>query len=386
MVPTDVASWSGSSGDLYRRVFDEAPEALLILNENRFVDGNRASARLLDYRDKEEMLPQGRARRPVDLSPERQPDGRRSDEKAQEVLAMAARSGHYRFDWTHVGADGRLVPVEVQLTPLSPDGRWMACAWRDRRQREQLPEGLCRAERLAVLGQHAARLAHDLNGMLTVVNGSADLLELDCTAVPSASEHLGGIRAAVDRVTRWTEQLLRFAAGTERGGSVDVAAVVHRLEPLLTLLVGPRVTVRVDVVSCRVELPEAGLEQLVVNLVSNAAQAMADGGVVRVLVTPTGRSGDGPQLARLEVVDAGVGMDRAQVDRAFEPFYTTRPDGTGLGLATVRSIVDAAAGSVEVDSEPGRGTRVVVHLPLLREAALPVADAPRGVDPGRHGG
>jgi signal transduction histidine kinase len=144
--------------------------------------------------------------------------------------------------------------------------------------------------------------------------------------------------------------------------------------------------VRVDVVSCRVELPEAGLEQLVVNLVSNAAQATADGGVVRVLVTPTGRSGDGPQLARLEVVDAGVGMDRAQVDRAFEPFYTTRPDGTGLGLATVRSIVDAAGGSVEVDSEPGRGTRVVVHLPLLREAALSVVDAPRGGDPGRHGG
>jgi len=362
MVPTELASWAGLSGDVYRRVFDEAPEPLLILRDNRFVDGNRASARLLEYDDKEALLPEGRAKHPVELSPERQPDGRCSREKAEEVLAMAQRSGHYSFDWTHVGADGQLIPVEVQLTRLGDE--LMAVAWRDRRQREPIPAGLCRAERLAVLGHHTARLAHDINGMLTVVTGNADLLELDCAAIPGVRDHVGGIRAAVERVSRWTDQLLRFAAGSSASGPVDLGAVVQRLSPLLGVMVGRSVQLRIDVASCTVAVSEAAIEQLVVNLVTNAAQAIGERGSVHVLVCQVGRSGSDRPQARLEVRDTGVGMDRTQIARAFDAFYTTKENGTGLGLATVRSIVDAAEGTIEVDSAPDRGTQVVVQLPM----------------------
>ena len=269
-------------------------------------------------------------------------------------------------------------------------------AYRDVTDERALEAQLAQTQKLDAVGQLAGGVAHDFNNLLLVIRAHAELLAGTASTAAPADE-LVQIDQAVQRGAELTDQLLAFSRRSEaRPELVDVVEVLDRLAGLLqrTLPSTIRIEVQVDPPVGRAIVNAAQLEQALLNLALNARDAMPDGGVLRIRTGDV--SSDESQAApseppvpprlMIEVEDNGTGMAPQVAQRAFEPFFTTkgRGQGTGLGLSLVHGVVSQAGGAVEVDSEPGRGTRIRVLL--RRGEALPVAapepSAPEATGPG----
>jgi signal transduction histidine kinase len=177
-------------------------------------------------------------------------------------------------------------------------------------------------------------------------------------------------------------QLLRFSSNQERADAqvFGLDAAIGAMEPELQRLTGKSVELRIALAAPEawVQLDWGAPEEVLLNLTTNALNAMPQGGVLSIetsmFAEPDSGNTDGtPRWARLRVTDTGRGMDTETLRRAFEPFFTTRPgsSGTGLGLAMVHRIVTRAGGRVSLHSEPGKGTAVIVELPVIEGSAPP---------------
>lgn len=237
-------------------------------------------------------------------------------------------------------------------------------------ERKLLEQSLQQAQKLEGLGMLAGGVAHDFNNLLGVIRLSTESLQDSLQdSLPPTSEQppeLKEIADATERASGLTRQLLMFSRPqVERMEPLDLAAVVRESARLFGRLVGARITVRVDAPDAAVLIQgdRTGLEQVLLNLVINARDAMPDGGRIVMRV----RAPLPPEQCTLEVEDTGVGMDAATLEHIFEPFFTTKPDGagTGLGLPTVQRIVTQLGGRTAVRSTPGEGTCVQVEFPLL---------------------
>jgi len=219
----------------------------------------------------------------------------------------------------------------------------------------------------ADIGLMAAGMVHDFNNILTVITGHASIAR--STAGPRERESLDLVLQAAHRASELSRTLLRWVRhGRPEPEPVDVSSVVREVLDLLAISAPSRVlTVRHLSAGLPAVLSDAiDLRRVVLNLVVNAWQAVGDGpGEVRVA---TGASGDQAREVWLEVVDDGRGMNPDVSGRIFEPFFSTRDGGTGLGLATVHSIVERNGGRIEVWSQPGRGARFLVSLPVYLDS------------------
>jgi two-component system, cell cycle sensor histidine kinase and response regulator CckA len=223
--------------------------------------------------------------------------------------------------------------------------------------------------------QMAGGIAHDFNNMLMGVVGSLDLATGDATCSTSVRGHLRRARASAERASELSTRLLAYARRRHVDAAVvDVVGVVRELSPLLDRRLGDesQLTITTPAGELFVGLGEGELEEIIVNLVANAANALDPGGSVVVEVrseaAPARASHEvAGEVVRLSVTDDGQGMPAHVAARVFEPFFTTRRGrgGTGLGLAMVHDIVTRRGGRVELDSRPGRGTRFDLLLPRL---------------------
>ena len=224
-------------------------------------------------------------------------------------------------------------------------------------------ERLRQAEKLEALGRVAGSIAHDFNNLLTVISASCTLAERELPREHPARNQLGPMRAALRSASDLTHHLLTFARREAVSSDVlDLDEVIDGMEFILRGMCGGVVTfVRErSETPLRVRAVRVQLEQVVLNLVVNAVDAMPDGGSL-VLRTATL---DGH--ATLVVVDSGVGMSPEVAAHALEPFFTTKPKdkGSGLGLATVDNVTRTSGGRVEIESAVGQGTSVRILLPL----------------------
>jgi signal transduction histidine kinase len=260
-----------------------------------------------------------------------------------------------------------------------------AAALRDRDARLQ------ETQRLEMLGRLAGGLAHDFNNLLTAILAH---LAFARDALPSGSEVRQDVETAAgaaERGSRLTRQLLTFARQQATAPQLlDLGDLVVGLDRLALPLLGERIERRLRVAPALwpVRADPTQLEQLLLNLIVNARDAMPEGGALTVEVSnvTAGARGlpDAPELpagdwVRLAVGDSGHGMDEATRRRIFEPFFTTKPhgQGSGLGLATVQAIVQQAGGHLAVESAPGAGARFLIFLP--RQPGAVAAAAPEGV-------
>lgn len=217
---------------------------------------------------------------------------------------------------------------------------------------------LAASQRQEVLGRVACEVAHDVNNLLTVVVGCADLARLDH---PEAAPLLDDIYAAATQAGELTWRLLHVGRPGRGAVDLDAGRLVIEHTPMLNALFDDDVTLTLDVVDdLWVQMDATHLLQVVLNLVVNARDAHPRSGV-RVSVAPYDEHGT--PFVRLEVSDDGRGMTDATLQRLFEPFFTTRAKGSGVGLATVKRIVDAAAGRIRVSSVAGQGATFYVELP-----------------------
>jgi PAS domain S-box-containing protein len=303
--------------------------------------------------------------------------------RAIEFIAAVARDNApvKPVEWRMRAADGTWMEVETTATGQldDPDVQGIVLNSRDVTERKRLEAQLRQSQRLESVGQLAGGIAHDFNNFLSVIRGYARFLtEAMDEEEPLRSDALE-IEKAAERASRLTSQLLVFSRNeVVQRRVVDLPDVVGGLTSLLARTVGEQVTFQTDVERPlrRVEADPTQMEQVLVNLVVNARDAMPSGGELRIELANAPEALDGADAVRLTVRDSGDGMPAHVVERAFEPFYTTKPkgEGTGLGLATVYGIVTQTGGTVEIQSAPGAGTTIEVLLPAT-DAELPLAPA-----------
>lgn len=236
-------------------------------------------------------------------------------------------------------------------------------------ERHALQDELRQAKKMEALGRMAGGVAHDFNNYLTVMMGNADLLGLALQDQPSGEglqPMVEEIMTASERCQSMTQRLLAFCRRRKTSSRVlDIAQLASERESMLRCLAGAVVELKLecDAGPCQVRVDETHFEQLLMNLVTNARDAMPEGG--NLLIRIYSRSDEGEQSVCVEVQDSGVGMDKETQERVFEPFFTTKEEGqgSGLGLSMVYGIVQQHNGRIEVNSEVGQGTCVSVIFP-----------------------
>jgi PAS domain S-box-containing protein len=272
--------------------------------------------------------------------------------------------------------DGELVYLEQRAAAVrEPDGTVVAVEGilRDtteralaEQDRQRLEDQLRQNERLDSLGHLAGGVAHDFNNLLAVILGYCGIVAESLPDDDPNQDDVEGIRKAAERGASLTRQLLIFSRlEPSRLESVDLNAVARETGDLLSRTLGEDICVVTRLADDLnvVRADRTKMEQVLLNLVMNARAAMPDGGVLSIATENADAS------VVLSVTDQGHGMEAEVVQRAFEPFFTTRPkgQGTGLGLATAYGAVTDAGGSIEIESAPGAGTTVRIQLP----AAVP---------------
>jgi two-component system cell cycle sensor histidine kinase/response regulator CckA len=239
---------------------------------------------------------------------------------------------------------------------------------------ERTQAQLVQAQKLEALGRLAGGIAHDFNNLLTLIVGAADLLRPVVEASGEGSEDLETILGATKRATAITRRLLAFGRQEEQKEElVDLNALTTDLSQMLRRLIGDAVTLRFDLdPSIRpVSADSVQLEQILMNLVINARDAMPKGGTVTIETRQAQRTerpatAGEADMVRLRVVDTGTGFDESVRKQLFEPFFTTKPvgKGTGLGLSTVYGLVNQNKGQISVQSTPGHGAEFTVYFPI----------------------
>jgi signal transduction histidine kinase len=254
-------------------------------------------------------------------------------------------------------------------------------------EKSSLEERLQQTRRMETVGALASGVAHNFNNIIAAILGYVELAEAQVTKGSRPARHLSGIRRAGERGRDVVEQLLRF--GRRRSGRhqlLDVRCLMAESESFLRASLPREIDLAFHEVpmGAGIVAEPAQLQQVILNLCSNAAQAMEGRGHIKVetmlheladiqdLTHGTLRPG---RYVVLAVTDSGPGMDRVVLENLFEPFFTTRTSGNGLGLATVREIVDEHGGAINVSSTPRKGSRFEVWLPC-RAAGQRVMDGP----------
>jgi two-component system cell cycle sensor histidine kinase/response regulator CckA len=335
-----------------------------------------------------------------------------SSVEARRILGLGAEGPQVDGDalWACVHPDdrdtlsralsgGAAVPARLDVRVVLPDGeervahiqaevvgddrnRRVVATIQDVTDRTWLEAQLRQSQKLEAVGKLAGGIAHDFGNLLSVINVRSRLLLDGLADAPQPLRHVEIIREAGERAVALTRQLLAFSRNQvlERT-ALDLNAVVTDLDVLVRELVGERI---VPVVELAPELATVSadpiqIEQVILNLIVNARDAMPDGGQLSISTTNVdldvafARRHPGAQPGRhvaLTIRDTGVGMDPAVCARVFEPFFSTKdPEKrTGLGLATVYGIVQQHGGYISVESEPGRGSVFTVYLATVTSA------------------
>lgn len=304
---------------------------------------------------------------------------------AVEIMqrTLTAEDG-YAFDHEHriSGDDGvtRWARVRGRVQRSGANVRLLGTVM-DVTERRRLQDELVHASRLESLGRLAGGLAHDFNNLLAAMLGSIELLGDVCP--PAGHEDLSTMRHITLRARDLTAQLLAFARQQRTElETLDLARLVQQVERLLRRLVGPTIALALDLSTrdegLHVFADAAQLEQVLVNLVVNARDAMPNGGRVTVSLD-TERDEAGAPWVVLTVADEGSGIQSQHLAHVFDPFFTTKPAGTGLGLASSYGVVKAHGGSISVVSEPGRGATFTVKLPRVTPEQAAFTPTPASV-------
>jgi PAS domain S-box-containing protein len=246
--------------------------------------------------------------------------------------------------------------------------------------RRQLDQQLQETQKLESLGVLAGGIAHDFNNLLTGILGNISLARMSLDSAPQTRVYLEGIETAAERAADLCQQMLAYAGkGRFHEQRLDLGALVTDMMPLLRLSVAKGVTLRLEVAPGlpAIWADPTQMRQIVLNLVVNGSDAIADAGAIHIRVRAA--SAEDPLLAEtvpplqpgaagaivLDVIDTGCGMTADMQARVFEPFFTTKFTGRGLGLAVVHGIVRGHRGGLRVESAPRRGSRFTVAIPAI---------------------
>ena len=349
----------------YRSICENINDALYMHDlEGNIFDVNENACRMLGY-TREELV--GANLSKID-----------SSENAKLIknrIRSVASTGGMLFEGEHIAKNGKRIPIQVSSKIVSADGKGVVYGLvRDVTEMKAYDEKLRTMQKLDSLGVLAGGIAHDFNNLLAGIFGNIDLAR-SVSKDPRVTGHLEATLATMGRARALTLQLLTFA----KGGSP-----VKKATPLVPFLQdaahfalsGSNISCRFflagDLRPCHIDKNQIG--QVIDNIVINAQQAMPNGGAIEIKAENRAfGEKEHPPLAegdyvKVSIKDSGIGIPKDIIPRIFDPFYTTKTKGHGLGLATCYSIINRHGGCIDVESEPGRGSAFHVYLPASAEA------------------
>lgn len=376
------------SEERFRLLIENAQDSLFVFDRSgSFVDVNPQACRQLGY-TREELMALSVTDIVVDLSAG----------EMQEMMGRVDSDGHLTREGAHRRKDGATFPVEVSLAAFDTTvGRRYQALGRDITSRQRLEEQLRQAQKMESVGRLAGGIAHDFNNLLSSIIGFSELTLMSLPPDDPLGDNLNEIIDAGQRAAGLTRQLLVFSRKQVLEMKVvDLNAVIENSTRMLGRMIGEDVVIKINPGPSLppINADVGQLEQVLMNLVVNARDAMPRGGELVIETAcvdldeayASGHQDLAPgKYVMFSVTDSGSGIAPDVQERMFDPFFTTKEEGkgTGLGLATVYGIVRQHKGHIWVYSEPGRGATFKVHFPAVVEGDLeegaPVrAETPRG--------
>lgn len=381
--PRAVAESLREHEQRYREMFETNTAIKLVIDPESglILDANQSAVAFYGY-GREELL-RKRIQEINTLPPE----------MVQAEMERARSEERLFFNFRHRLASGEVRDVEVYSGPLSFDGRTLLHSIIvDVTARRRLEHQLSRAQRLEATGKLAGGIAHDFNNILAIILGYVEIARRSLDIEHPARSAVEEIGSAAQRASNITSQLLSLARERVQSAEiVDLRALVRGMDGLFRQMAGEDVELITDIApnlaSVLVEAPR--FEQVLMNLVLNAREAMPEGGSIQLQLTnvhvtegtalPGVGAGDWVKVA---VSDTGIGIPEEALSKVFEPFFTTKAagGGTGLGLATSAILVEQSNGTFRVQSKLGVGTCFEVYLPAVKGHPQPsgIASAPTG--------
>jgi two-component system, cell cycle sensor histidine kinase and response regulator CckA len=391
-------------------VVDDEPVVQLLLEEVLAQDGHSvtiagdaaaASAALdtlgeIDVALVDKNLPDRSGLEVIRQVKQRQPD-------AEVIMITGYPSLDSAIEAMRVGAFDYLVKPFGDINDLrvkvrnACEKRWLI---RSEREKQALERQLVQAQKMEAVGRLAGGIAHDFNNLLVVIQGSAQFIKHAVERDPEGAagvvgKYVDSILDASSSASSMTRQLLAFSRRQVVAPEVlDLEEAVQSTERLVRRLAGESVEVHYQLSgdAWPVEIDRTHIDQLIVNIVVNARDAMPAGGTL-TFATRNVRLDDGEvgplptgRYLELSITDTGTGMTDEVRSHAFEPFFTTKNEaaGTGLGLPTVQSIAEQAGGAVVLESSSGKGTVVRTYLPASSSTPSGIFEVP-GPPEGGHG-
>jgi len=355
----------------HRSVFEHAPYGMCRSRNQRLTDVNPALVSMLGYDSPEDLMS-------IDITR----DLFQNHTAFEEAFADVRRAGSIRdleTEWRRKDGRPLMVRISIRLLSTSGDGEWIhEGIVEDITEQQRLAAQLRQAQKMEAVGRLAGGIAHDFNNLLTAILGYAEILG-DQMSDESARRDLGEIHRAGTRAADLTRQLLAFSRKQMMKPVVcDLNEVVDGACGMLRRVIGEDIhfTVKPAPSPVWVNADPGQIEQVLMNLVVNARDAMPDGGFLTIQTSTCSVDPSQERLydpmpantyALLSVTDTGCGMDEETRSHLFEPFFTTKPrgKGTGLGLATAYGIVKQSGGFIWADSTLGAGTTFRTYLPLV---------------------
>jgi PAS domain S-box-containing protein len=363
----------------FRLLVEQAPDAIAVYDLDRdcFVDANANAVRLFGC-TREELLRQG----PRPFFAEEQPDGLPVAQSMQLHFDRVLAGEAVEFQRLIHNAEGKELLCETRLVLLpSATKRLVRCSYLDVTARKKLEDQLRQSQKMESVGHLAGGIAHDFNNILTAIIGYANLLEYKVGDHSELMEFITPIIKSAKRAAELTHQILAFSRKQMLSPKkTELNGLIRGMQNLLRRLIGEDITIQTQ--CCDQELlvmvDPGQIEQVIMNISTNARDAMPAGGTLSISTSMIKLDGQqvgnyelgAPGLyAQISISDTGIGMDARTSQQIFEPFFTTKEvgKGTGLGLSIVYGIVKQHNGQVTVYSEPGIGTTFKIYLPLLQK-------------------
>ena len=379
------------SEERYRGMFENQHAVMLMIDGDtgRIVDANPAAEAWYGWNRKELCRMNISDINTLDL------------EAIAEEVRRAEQRRDYHFHFQHRRADGSIRDVEVFSGPVRMSGRNLIFSIiHDITERRELENQLRQKYKMEAVGMMAGGIAHNFNNNLAIILGSLELLDrLNKTSDTRRDTLLENARTAVLRSRELVQQVLTFSRqGKQRKKVVKLVDIVDETVKLLKSTIPGSVSLVYDAEPsdrpAAIRADSGRIQESLLNLCSNAVQAMDEKGTLHISVKrttlekaqlPADYSGDPGGFVQLAVTDSGCGMEPELLERIFDPFFTTKgiDQGTGMGLATVQGIVEQHEGIIRVASRPGSGTTFTLHFPeYLRdteeEAASAATELPKG--------
>ncbi len=359
------------SEEKFKALFEFAPDAYY-LNDltGKFINGNKAAEDLMGFK-REELI--GKNFLELDLLP---PEDLPKAAKLLTKNLEGSPTGPDEFVLSR--KDGRRVWVEIRTFPINIQGQDIVLGIaRDISDRKRMEEEFLRIQRMEAIATLAGGIAHEFNNALTSIVGNIQLLEMDFADNKAVKKYTEAMMPSSRRMANLTSQLLAYArGGSYQAKTISLSDFVEETLPVIEPNIGPYIHIDTDLPRdiFKVNIDSAQMQMVLSAVVSNSSEALGGDGRIRVITSneeidaefaksqPELRPG---RFVCLTVEDYGEGMDEETVNKIFDPFYTTKFMGRGLGMAAAYGIIRNHGGWISVDSEQYKGTVVRIYLPAI---------------------